>query len=117
MAGLSRADFSRLRPCPLGVGFTILRLHSPLEPFFTKEWRPSEIDHDAVKKPTAGGPRNRRQGQSVTRLSPWSISLWLRGPRIGETTFRYLGQISATAVAVLRDHPYLRLLRLFVPVA
>jgi hypothetical protein len=23
--------------------FTILRLYSPLEPFFTKEWRPSEI--------------------------------------------------------------------------
>ena len=25
-------------------GFTILRLYSPLEPFFTKEWRPSEIE-------------------------------------------------------------------------
>jgi len=24
--------------------FTILRLYSPLEPFFTKQWRPSEID-------------------------------------------------------------------------
>jgi hypothetical protein len=24
--------------------FTILRLYSPLEPFFTKEWRPSEIE-------------------------------------------------------------------------
>ena len=23
--------------------FTILRLYSPLEPFFTKDWRPSEI--------------------------------------------------------------------------
>ena len=23
---------------------TILRLYSPLEPFFTKEWRPSEIE-------------------------------------------------------------------------
>jgi hypothetical protein len=25
--------------------FTLLRLYSPLEPFFTKEWRPSEIEH------------------------------------------------------------------------
>jgi hypothetical protein len=24
--------------------FTILRLYSPLVPFFTKEWRPSEIE-------------------------------------------------------------------------
>jgi hypothetical protein len=24
--------------------FTILRLHSPLEPFFDKSWRPSEIE-------------------------------------------------------------------------
>jgi hypothetical protein len=24
--------------------FTILRLYSPLESFFTKEWRPSEIE-------------------------------------------------------------------------
>jgi hypothetical protein len=24
--------------------FTILRLYSPLEPFFTKKWRPSEIE-------------------------------------------------------------------------
>ena len=24
--------------------FTILRLYSPLEPFFTKTWRPSEIE-------------------------------------------------------------------------
>ena len=23
---------------------TLLRLYSPLEPFFTKEWRPSEIE-------------------------------------------------------------------------
>ena len=23
--------------------FTILRLYSPLEPFFTKKWRPSEV--------------------------------------------------------------------------
>jgi hypothetical protein len=26
---------------------TILRLYSPLEPFFTKEWRPSEIGTNA----------------------------------------------------------------------
>jgi hypothetical protein len=24
--------------------FVILRLYSPLEPFFTKQWRPSEIE-------------------------------------------------------------------------
>jgi hypothetical protein len=24
--------------------FTLLRLYSPLESFFTKEWRPSEIE-------------------------------------------------------------------------
>ena len=24
--------------------FTILRLYRPLEPFFTKEWRPSEVE-------------------------------------------------------------------------
>ena len=24
--------------------FTLLRLYSPKEPFFTKEWRPSEIE-------------------------------------------------------------------------
>jgi hypothetical protein len=24
--------------------FVLLRLYSPLEPFFTKEWRPSEIE-------------------------------------------------------------------------
>jgi len=28
----------------LGSWFTILRLYSPLEPFFTKEWRLSEIE-------------------------------------------------------------------------
>ena len=30
--------------CPNKGWFTILRLYSPLEPFFTKEWRPSEIE-------------------------------------------------------------------------
>jgi hypothetical protein len=24
--------------------FTILRLYNPLKPFFTKQWRPTEID-------------------------------------------------------------------------
>ena len=28
--------------------FTLLRLYSPLEPFFTKEWRPSEIEEVAA---------------------------------------------------------------------
>jgi hypothetical protein len=37
----SQAGF-RARPAK-GL-FTILRLYSPLEPFFTKEWRPSEIE-------------------------------------------------------------------------
>ena len=32
------------RPIPDKGWFTILRLYSPLEPFFTKEWRPSEIE-------------------------------------------------------------------------
>ena len=27
-----------------GILCVILRLYSPLEPFFTKEWRPSEIE-------------------------------------------------------------------------
>ena len=31
---------------------TILRLYSPLEPFFTKEWRPSEIEE--VREGTGG---------------------------------------------------------------
>ena len=30
---------------PPGKGWnTLLRLYSPLEPFFTKQWRPSEIE-------------------------------------------------------------------------
>jgi hypothetical protein len=29
----------------LGKGYNVmLRLYSPLEPYFTKEWRPSEIE-------------------------------------------------------------------------
>jgi len=41
-AGVDRANWIQTTP---GKGwFTILRLYSPLEPFFTKEWRPSEIE-------------------------------------------------------------------------
>src|SRR5512132_1509683 len=41
-AGVGRGNWIQTMP---GKGwFTILRLHSPLEPFFTKEWRPSEIE-------------------------------------------------------------------------
>jgi hypothetical protein len=40
-AGVKRGSWIQTMP---GKGwFTILRLYSPLEPFFTKEWRPSEI--------------------------------------------------------------------------
>jgi hypothetical protein len=40
-AGIKRGNWIQTMP---GKGwFTILRLYSPLEPFFTKEWRPSEI--------------------------------------------------------------------------
>jgi hypothetical protein len=41
-AGVKRGNWIQTVP---GKGwFTILRLYSPLEPFFTKEWRPSEIE-------------------------------------------------------------------------
>jgi hypothetical protein len=41
-AGVERGNWIQTMP---GKGwFTILRLYSPLEPFFTKEWRPSEIE-------------------------------------------------------------------------
>jgi hypothetical protein len=40
--GVQRGNWIQTMP---GKGwFTILRLYSPLEPFFTKEWRPSEIE-------------------------------------------------------------------------
>ena len=40
-AGVQRGNWIQTTP---GKGwFTVLRLYSPLEPFFTKEWRPSEI--------------------------------------------------------------------------
>jgi Protein of unknown function (DUF1214) len=41
-AGIKRGNWIQTLP---GKGwFTILRLYSPLEPFFTKAWRPSEIE-------------------------------------------------------------------------
>lgn len=41
-AGVNRGNWIQTMP---GKGwFTILRLYSPLETFFTKEWRPSEIE-------------------------------------------------------------------------
>ena len=40
--GINRGNWIQTTP---GKGwFTILRLYSPLEPFFTKRWRPSEIE-------------------------------------------------------------------------
>ena len=39
-----RSGATGFRPMPGKGWFTILRLYSPLEPFFTKEWRPSEIE-------------------------------------------------------------------------
>jgi hypothetical protein len=40
-AGIKRGNWIQTTP---GKGwFVILRLYSPLEPFFTKQWRPSEI--------------------------------------------------------------------------
>jgi hypothetical protein len=40
-AGVSRGNW--IQTTPNKGWFTILRLYGPLEPFFTKEWRPSEI--------------------------------------------------------------------------
>ena len=40
-AGVKRGNW--IQTDPKKGWFTILRLYSPLEPFFTKEWRPSEI--------------------------------------------------------------------------
>jgi hypothetical protein len=41
-AGVKRGNW--IQTMPDKGWFTILRLYSPLEPFFTKEWRPSEIE-------------------------------------------------------------------------
>jgi hypothetical protein len=40
----SVSDGNWIQTDPEKGWFTILRLYSPLEPFFTKEWRPSEIE-------------------------------------------------------------------------
>jgi hypothetical protein len=51
-AGVQRGNWIQTTP---GKGwFTILRLYSPLEPFFAKTWRPSEIEEVAG---TVGGGR------------------------------------------------------------
>ena len=39
-----QARATGFKPIPDKGWSTILRLYSPLEPFFTKEWRPSEIE-------------------------------------------------------------------------
>jgi hypothetical protein len=41
-AGVKRGNW--IQTDPNKGWFTILRLYSPLEPFFTKKWRPSEIE-------------------------------------------------------------------------
>ena len=41
-AGIS--DGNWIQTVPDKGWSTLLRLYSPLEPFFTKEWRPSEIE-------------------------------------------------------------------------
>ena len=41
-AGVARGNW--IQTMPDKGWFTLLRLYSPLEPFFTKEWRPSEIE-------------------------------------------------------------------------
>jgi hypothetical protein len=40
-AGVKRGNW--IQTDPTKGWFTVFRLYSPLEPFFTKEWRPSEI--------------------------------------------------------------------------
>jgi len=40
--GVKRGNW--IQTAPAKGWFVILRLYSPLEPFFTKEWRPSEIE-------------------------------------------------------------------------
>jgi hypothetical protein len=43
--GVARGNWIQTMP---GKGwFTILRLYSPLEPFFSRTWRPSEIEQVA----------------------------------------------------------------------
>ena len=40
--GVARSNW--IQTDPKKAWFVILRLYSPLEPFFNKEWRPSEIE-------------------------------------------------------------------------
>jgi hypothetical protein len=40
--GVKRGN--RIQTAPGKGWFTLLRLYGPLEPFFTKAWRPSEIE-------------------------------------------------------------------------
>jgi len=61
-AGVSRGNWIQTTP---GKGwFVILRLYSPLEPFFDKSWRPSENRTGQVIRPVGwslqGAPRNGR---------------------------------------------------------
>ena len=41
-AGIERGNW--IQTDPKKGWFTILRLYSPLEPFFAKTWRPSEVE-------------------------------------------------------------------------
>ena len=41
-AGVKRGNW--IQTMPNKGWFLILRLYSPLEPFFTKDWHPSEIE-------------------------------------------------------------------------
>jgi hypothetical protein len=41
-AGVKRGNW--IQTDPKKGWFVILRLYSPLEPFFTKTWRPSEVE-------------------------------------------------------------------------
>ena len=50
--------------------FTILRLYSPLEPFFTKEWRPSEIELAPMSGAQFAASAHRVPSVVVMRL-PW----------------------------------------------
>ena len=56
--------------------FVILRLDSPLEPFFTKEWRPSEIER--VGQTTLAGT-----GKPSSLWFEWDVTM--HGPVLGLT--------------------------------
>src|SRR4029450_1860677 len=63
--GVKRGNWMQTMP---GKGwFTILRLYSPLEPFFTKQWRPTEIElvqEETGSADTRGPPLPRRAAKS-----------------------------------------------------